>query len=93
MSVYVDEPVYPFGRMMMCHMLADTTEELLAMADRIGVARRWLQHGGTWKEHFDVCKSKRALAVAAGAIEVGREKIVEVMRTRRAHHTATSEQR
>jgi len=58
--------------MMMCHMYADSTEELLAMADRIGVARKWIQYPGTYKEHFDVCKSKRALAVQDGAIEVER---------------------
>jgi hypothetical protein len=28
---------------MMCHMWADTLDELMAMADRIGVARRWIQ--------------------------------------------------
>ena len=70
MSVYVDDMRVPFGRMVMCHMTADTTEELLAMADRIGVARRWLQHPGTPKEHFDIALSKRALAVQYGAVEV-----------------------
>lgn len=69
MSVYVDDMRAPFGRMVMCHMTADSTEELLAMADRIGVQRRWLQHPGTPKEHFDISLGKRALAVAAGAIE------------------------
>ena len=70
MSVYVDPAVWPFGRMIMCHMFADTHEELVAMADKIGVARKWIQHAGTYKEHFDIAKSKRALAVSAGAIEV-----------------------
>lgn len=74
MSVYVDDmykyPIGEFRSMKMSHMVADSTEELLAMADRIGVARRWLQNAGTDREHFDVCLSKRTAAVRAGAIEV-----------------------
>lgn len=70
MSVYVDDMRAPFGRLVMCHMLADSTAELLAMADRIGVQRRWIQHPGTPKEHFDISLSKRALAVKAGAVEI-----------------------
>lgn len=59
-----------YGRMKMCHMLADTSDELLEMADRIGVARKWLQKSGTIQEHFDICMSKRKLAVEAGAKEI-----------------------
>lgn len=70
MSVFVDDMRAPFGRMVMCHMVADSTDELLEMADRIGVSRRWLQHAGTPKEHFDISLTKRALAVRAGAVEV-----------------------
>lgn len=70
MSVYVDNATNRYGRMRMSHMVGDTTEELLAMADTIGVARRWLQHAGTLKEHFDICQSKRALAIRAGAIPI-----------------------
>lgn len=70
MAVYVDDMQAGYGRMKMCHMLADTTDELLAMADRIGVARRWIQKPGTTHEHFDVCMSKRAEAVKAGAVQI-----------------------
>jgi len=84
MSVYVDSMNARFGRMVMCHMVADTRAELLAMADRIGVARRWIQHPGTDGEHFDICKAKRAAAVAAGAIEIGRRELVAKLHERRA---------
>lgn len=70
MSVYVDDMAAGYGRMVMSHMIADTTEELLAMADLIGVQRKWLQHAGTHREHFDLCQSKRALAIKAGAIPI-----------------------
>lgn len=68
MSVYVDDMFAPFGRMKMSHLMADTTEELLAMADALGLRREWLQHGGTAREHFDVSMSKREQAIGFGAV-------------------------
>jgi hypothetical protein len=65
-------------------MVADTSEELLVMADSIGVARRWLQDAGTNREHFDVCLAKRALAVRNGAREIGPRELMHVMRAKRA---------
>jgi len=71
MTVYVDSMRASFGRMVMCHMLADTDDELHAMADTIGVARRWWQSPErTGGSHYDIALSKRALAVAAGAVEI-----------------------
>ena len=78
MTVYVDDMyLYPIGRftrngrqMRMSHMMADTSEELLAMADAIGVARQHIQHAGTPSEHFDISMQKRTLAVRAGAVQV-----------------------
>lgn len=70
MTVYVDDMRAPFGRMVMCHMIADTDEELHAMADRIGVNRKWFQKPGSPRRHYDISLGKRALAVAAGAVEI-----------------------
>lgn len=70
MTVYVDDMYATFGRMKMCHMVADSTAELNEMADRIGVARKWIQKPGTSGEHYDVSISARKKAVAFGAVEL-----------------------
>lgn len=82
MAVYVDDMKADLGRMQMCHMMADTTQELLEMVDRIGVRRKWIQKAGTRFEHFDVCLSKRKLAVQFGAIEVRSKQMVLRFRER-----------
>jgi hypothetical protein len=81
--VYVDNATRKYGRMKMAHMAADSTYELLAMAHQIGVARKWLQHTGTYREHFDVCKAKRLLAIRYGALEVPSRFIVDLMRKKK----------
>jgi hypothetical protein len=72
-----------FGRMKMSHMLADTTEELLEMADKIGVQRKWIQHAGTSREHFDICMSKRKKAIEWGAKAITWRESGEIMLSRR----------
>lgn len=68
-AVYVDDmkadysPSHrPGAKYILSHMIADTDEELHAMAARIGVARRW--HQG---DHYDITQSKKALAIKYGA--------------------------
>jgi Protein of unknown function (DUF4031) len=71
MAVYVDDMRARFGRMVMCHMIADNDDELHAMAVDIGVARRWWKSPNkTSGSHYDIALTKRALAVDAGAIEI-----------------------
>lgn len=74
MAVYIDDmykiSLGKLGRMKMSHMMADSTEELLAMCDKTGVKKKWIQLEGTKQEHFDVTISKRKLAIENGAIEV-----------------------
>lgn len=82
MSVYVDDFDIQFGRMKMSHMLADSTQELLEMADKIGVNRKWIQGKGTIKEHFDICLAKKQLAIKHGAKTVDM-RTLSVMRSKR----------
>ncbi len=81
MPVYVDAAINRLGRMIMCHMIADTPEELHAMANKIGVARKWFQAPPKASfPHYDVCKAKRCLAMAAGAVACGRSEFVGHLR-------------
>lgn len=91
MAVYVDAPHHRVGRMVMCHMLADSVDELMTMADRIGVDRKWFQPAS--HPHFDICKTKRAQAIAAGAVEVSNRELVDVMRRYRRTWFADHEER
>lgn len=87
MSVYVDDMAAPFGRMLMCHMLADTTEELLEMADKIGLQRKWIQHAGTHREHFDIGRAKKELAIQHGAKAVTMGELGRILLKKRNDET------
>ncbi len=76
MMVYIDSFNAPYRGMIMCHMIADSTEELLLMCDKIEVQRKWIQDKGTWYEHFDICTTKKKLAIAAGAKEITARELV-----------------
>lgn len=70
MTLYVDNMLRPArpagfrgpGTPKWSHMFADTTGELLAAADALGLRRSWIQHAGTPLEHFDVTSSVRERA-------------------------------
>jgi hypothetical protein len=73
MPVYVDDMFrYAMGlyrrrgrSYRMSHMISDTDNELHAMAQRIGVNRKW--HQG---DHYDITMTKRKLAIKHGAIPI-----------------------
>lgn len=90
MSVYVDALAmrgrWRWGKS--CHMVADTLEELHAMAARIGHKREWFQDVES-APHYDLAANARERAVKAGAIEVDRAAFVAVIR--RLRHPTTRE--
>lgn len=95
MPVYVDNATHPLGRMKthalarsasVCHMIADTLDELHVMAERVGMKREWFQNHDT--PHYDLSLSKRALAVQYGAIEISSRQLVQLIREWRASKMA-----
>jgi len=78
--VYVDNMDRKFGRMIMCHLFADTIEELFQMVDKIGVNRKWFQKSNKLFPHFDICRNKKLLALKVGAKEVAYREIVEIIK-------------
>ena len=75
MTVYVDNYRAKYGRMVMCHMAADTLEELHEMAERIGMKRSWFQG-----DHYDVSLTRIKLAIEYGAKEVTSRELVRIAR-------------
>jgi len=87
MTIYVDDVRHNFGCMVMCHMWqspSDDYGDLLAMADNIGVARKWIQghptlsfgkHRLTSWVHFDISLGAKEKATffdaATGGVKAG----------------------
>lgn len=69
MGVYVDDMFVRFKGMLMCHLMADTLEELHDMAESIGLKRDWFQDTKSGP-HYDVASSKRKSAIRNGAVEI-----------------------
>lgn len=78
MTVYVDDMRARLGRMIMCHMVADTEEELHKMADQIGVQRKWYQG-----DHYDISLGRKLSAIEAGAKVITRRQLACMVGNRR----------
>jgi hypothetical protein len=88
--VYVD-PLQDFGwvlrghRVESCHLFTDLVDlaELHLLGAEIGMQLRWFQGHSRVAPHYDLTRSRRDLAVKAGAREVSRREAVAIWRSRR----------
>jgi hypothetical protein len=71
MTVYVDDAVHLWRGQRWAHLMADTLDELHAMATRLGIPRRAFQNK-TSGAHYDVPTELRELAIASGAVAISR---------------------
>jgi len=86
MAVYVDDMRAAVGRLILCHMVADTLEELHAMADAVQLNRKWFQG-----DHYDICLTKRRLALQRGAIAITIREAARMVGPRRRAARRTSQ--
>ena len=66
-----------------CHLLADTRDELHAMADALGIPAQYFQDH-PWRWHHDLPAPLRPRAVELGAIEVTMHFVGTLLRARRS---------
>lgn len=88
MTVYVDDLAryptkIPCFRLGSCHMMADTLDELHAMAAKIGLKRAWFQDH-PHHPHYDLTASKRVDALQAGAVYKSAKEQARERRARRS---------
>lgn len=83
MTVYIDALKHYKGTGLKhstwCHMIADSFAELHAMADKLGMQRKWFQKGA-WHPHYDLIPRRRARALEYGAVELPRREFAVKLR-------------
>jgi hypothetical protein len=87
LATYVDTPrSYPEAGLRFsefCHLLADSRDELHALADQLGVPRRFFQDH-PWRWHYDLPAHRRPDAIELGAVEVTMHEVGALLRARKA---------
>jgi hypothetical protein len=69
-----------------CHLLADTREELHAMAEALGIPERFFQDH-PWRWHHDLPAPLRPQAVELGARELTMHEVGALLQRRKAQIT------
>ena len=79
MSVYVDDAVTLWRGKRWAHLMADTLDELHAMAARLGMPRRAFQDKSSGA-HYDLTEELREQALQFGAVAISRHRDREQVR-------------
>lgn len=79
MSVYVDDAFTLWRGRRWAHLMADTLDELHAMAERLGLPRRAFQDKRSGA-HYDLTEELREDALRFGAIAISRHRDREQVR-------------
>ena len=79
MSVYVDDAVTLWRGKRWAHLMADTLDELHAMATRLGMPRRAFQDKSSGA-HYDLTEELREQALWFGAVAISRHRDREQVR-------------
>ena len=94
MAVYVDDAVHRRRGRRWAHLMADTLDELHAMAERLGVPRRAFQDKRSGA-HYDLTEELREQAVRLGAVAISRHRdrdqvraIIRIARSQWSGHAA-----
>ena len=82
MTVYVDSEHIQWRGRTWCHLVADSTAELHAFAQRLGLKAEWFQSQSVYP-HYDVTSSMQQRALHLGAHLADRRTIVECGRRMR----------
>lgn len=79
MAVYVDNlRDYGWRHGPSCHLIADSVDELIEFAERMGLKREWFQPKSS--PHFDLTAEGREIAIRNGAIELTQRNFVVKLR-------------
>jgi hypothetical protein len=65
------------------HLTADTPEELLAFALKLGLRQSWVQYPGTYKEHYDLTEGMRQRALRNGAVAITLQEAGALLKAKR----------
>lgn len=82
MSVYIDDFRAPYKGMFMCHMIADTEDELHKMAHEVGLKPEWFQPKSY--PHYDLCLKKKEWALGLGAKAITCRELVGIIKKQRS---------
>ena len=77
--VYIGKRKWKYRNMLMSHLIADTLEELHAMAKALGINTIHFQNKPN-QPHYDICQAKKKIAISMGVQEISDKQIILILK-------------